>query len=101
MAGLVRELAFEVAGSPLPVQVPSQVFVVLAKTEWAARIAARGLPPAFVFMVLMMELFAMASLIAREIQERTVVAVLVTPAPRGDVLAAKGLAGAASAWCRQ
>jgi ABC-2 type transport system permease protein len=44
----------------------------------------------------MMELFAMASLITKEIQERTVVAVLVTPASVGDVLAAKGIAGALS-----
>jgi ABC-2 type transport system permease protein len=50
----------------------------------------------FVFLVLMMELFAMASLIAKEIQDRTVTAVLVTPATVGDVLAAKGITGALS-----
>ena len=97
MAGLVRELAFEVAGPPLPVQAPSQVFVVLGEDRVGSQESPReGFRPLFVFMVLMMELFAMASLIAREIQERTVVAVLVTPARVGDVLAAKGLAGAAS-----
>ena len=38
----------------------------------------------------------MASLIAKEIQDRTVSAVLVTPATTGDVLAAKGITGAIS-----
>jgi ABC-2 type transport system permease protein len=97
MAGLVREVAFEVAGYPLPVQAPSQVFVVLGEDRVGSQESPReGFRPLFVFMVLMMELFAMASLIAREIQERTVVAVLVTPARVGDVLVAKSLAGAAS-----
>ena len=36
----------------------------------------------------------MSSLIAREVQSRTVTALLVTPATIGDVLAAKGISGA-------
>jgi ABC-2 type transport system permease protein len=97
MAGLVRELAFQVAGHPLPVEAPAQVFVVLGADRAGNQQSPReGFRPLFVFMVLMMELFAMASLIAKEIQERTVTAVLVTPAGVGDVLAAKGIAGALS-----
>ena len=97
MAGLVRELAFQVAGHPLPVEAPTRGFVVLGEDRVGNQESLReGFRPVFVFMVLMMELFAMASLIAKEIQERTVVAVLVTPASVGDVLAAKGIAGALS-----
>jgi ABC-2 type transport system permease protein len=50
--------------------------------------------PLFAFMVLLMEGFVMASLIATEIQSRTVTALLVTPARTGDVLVAKGITGA-------
>jgi ABC-2 type transport system permease protein len=97
MAGLVRELAFQVAGHPLPVEVPAPGFVVLGEDRVGSQQSPReGFRPLFVFMVLMMELFAMASLISKEIQERTVTAVLVTPARVGDVLAAKGIAGALS-----
>jgi ABC-2 type transport system permease protein len=97
MAGLVRELAFQVAGHPLPVEAPAQVLVVLGADRVGSQQSPReGFRPLFVFMVLLMELFAMASLIAKEIQERTVTAVLVTPAAVGDVLAAKGIAGALS-----
>jgi len=97
MAGLVRELAFQVAGHPLPVEVPAQGFVVLGEDRVGSQQSPReGFRPLFVFMVLMMELFAMASLISKEIQERTVTAVLVTPAGVADVLAAKGIAGALS-----
>jgi len=97
MAGLVRELAFQMAGHPLPVETPAQGFVVLGEDRVGNQQSPReGFRPLFVFMVLMMELFAMASLISKEIQERTVTAVLVTPAGVGDVLAAKGIAGALS-----
>jgi ABC-2 type transport system permease protein len=97
MAGLVRELAFAVAGHPLPVEAPGRVFVVLGEDRAGNPESPReGFRPVFVFMVLMMELLAMAALIAREIQERTVTAVLVTPASVGDVLAAKGIVGALS-----
>jgi hypothetical protein len=43
--------------------------------------------------ILMMESLVLASLIAIEIQRRTVAALLVTPARTGDVLAAKALTG--------
>jgi ABC-2 type transport system permease protein len=97
LAGLVRELAFGVAGRPPPVEVGPRLFVVLGQDRMGNQESPRqGFRPVFVFMVLAMELFAMAALIAKEIQERTVLAVLVTPARVGDVLAAKGLAGALS-----
>jgi ABC-2 type transport system permease protein len=99
MSGLVRELAFAVAGDELPVDTsdPSTVFVVLGEDRVGNQTSARdSFRPVFVFLILLMELFVMASLIAKEIQERTVTAMLVTPATVGDVLAAKGIAGAVS-----
>jgi ABC-2 type transport system permease protein len=99
MTSLVREIAFGVAGEPLPVETAgvAQTFVVLGEDRAGDQVSAReGFRPIFVFLILMMEMFVMASLIAKEIQDRTVTAVLVTPATVGDVLAAKGIAGALS-----
>jgi ABC-2 type transport system permease protein len=99
MTSLVREIAFGVAGEPLPVDTGgvAQTFVVLGEDRAGDQVSARdGFRPIFVFLILMMEMFVMASLIAKEIQDRTVTAVLVTPATVGDVLAAKGIAGAVS-----
>jgi ABC-2 type transport system permease protein len=99
MTSLVREIAFGVAGEPLPVDTSgaTQTFVILGEDRAGNQVSAReGFRPIFVFLILMMEMFVMASLIAKEIQDRTVTAVLVTPATVGDVLAAKGIAGAVS-----
>lgn len=96
-AGMVRELAYGVAGEGLPVDIsdPELSFVVLGQDRAGDPVSAReSFRPVFVFLILMMEMFVMASLIAKEIQERTVVAVLVTPATIGDVLLAKGATGA-------
>ncbi len=98
-SGLVRELAFAVAGAGLPVSTsdPDQVFVVLGEDRVGDQVTAReSFRPIFVFLILLMEMFVMASLIAKELQDRTVTAVLVTPATVGDVLTAKGIAGALS-----
>ena len=74
-----------------------QVFVVLGEDRVGNQASARdGFRPIFVFLVLLMEMFVMASLIAKEIQDRTVTAILVTPARIGDILAAKGISGAMS-----
>ncbi|MFH1329781.1 MAG: ABC transporter permease [Actinomycetota bacterium] len=97
VAGLVREVAYQAAGVPLPVEAPGRFYVVLGEDRAGGERSPReGFRPLLIFMTLIMELFVMASLIAKEIQERTVVAVLVTPATVGDVLAAKGIAGALS-----
>lgn len=99
VSSLVRELAFVVTGGELPVDTldPDEVFVVLGEDRVGNQVTARdSFRPVFVFLILLMEMFVMASLIAKEIQERTVTAMLVTPATIGDVLAAKGIAGATS-----
>jgi ABC-2 type transport system permease protein len=99
MSSLVREIGYAAAGEPLPIDTsnPTETFVVLGEDRVGDQASIRdGFRPIMVFLILMMEMFVMASLIAKEIQDRTVTAMLVTPATIGDVLAAKGLAGAAS-----
>ena len=99
VSGLVRELAFAVAGDQPPVDLtdPATAFVVLGTDRVGNQVSVQdGFRPIFVFLILLMEMFVMASLIAKEIQDKTVTAVLVTPATIGDVLAAKGIAGALS-----
>ena len=54
--------------------------------------------PLLVFFVLLIETLALATLVASEVQGRTVVAVLATPATIRDFLAAKSLLGTALAF---
>ena len=54
--------------------------------------------PLLIFLVLLVEMFALASLIAAEIAQRTVTAVLVSPARVSDMLAAKSVLGTALAF---
>ncbi|HEY5684629.1 MAG TPA: ABC transporter permease [Acidimicrobiia bacterium] len=96
VSSLVRELAFALSGEALPVTTPdpAETYVVLGADRVGDQTTARDtFRPVFVFLVLMMEMFVMSSLIAKEIQDRTVTAMLVTPATIADVLAAKGIAG--------
>lgn len=97
MSSLVRELAYAVAGSQLPVDTPSPdaIYTVLGEDRAGNQVTPReSFRPLLVFLVLLMEMFGMSSLIAREVQTRTVTALLVTPATTGDILAAKGVSGA-------
>lgn len=99
MTSLIRELSVALAGGDLPIETldPAEVYVVLGEDRIGTQVSAReAFRPLFVFLVLLMEMFVMASLIAREIQERTISAILVTPATVSDVLTAKGVAGALS-----
>ncbi|HSJ46177.1 MAG TPA: ABC transporter permease [Euzebyales bacterium] len=99
MSSVVTEIAYALVGEPFPVDTadPTETFVVLGEDRAGNQVSARdGFRPVFVFLILTMEMFVMASLIAKEIQDRTVTAVLVTPASVGDVLAAKGITGALS-----
>jgi ABC-2 type transport system permease protein len=101
VSGLIEEVAYQVAGVPLPVSTPApdQAYVILGQDRAGDQVTPReSFRPLFVFLVLVMEMFVMASLISQEIQSRTVTAVLVTPARVGDVLTAKGITGALSGF---
>lgn len=94
LSGLVREIAFTLAGDDLPIAQPEQNTVILGVDRAGDQIPFRDrLRPFFAFFVLLVESLALASLVSTEIQQRTVTALLVTPARTGDVLAAKGLTG--------
>jgi len=94
VSAFVREMAYSIAGNDLPVKEPLQETVVLGKDRAGEQVSAREkMRPLFAFFVLIVESFALASLIASEIQHRTVTALLVTPARTADVLAAKALTG--------
>lgn len=98
VSAFVRETAYSLAGHDLPVKNPIQRAVVIGEDRAGDQISAREtLRPLFAFFVLIVESFALASLIALEVQQKTVTALLVTPARTADVLAAKTLTGTALA----
>lgn len=93
MTSMVREITFTLTGHPLPVTEPSDV--VLGTDRAGDQVSLRdSLLPMLVFFVLMIETFALSSLIASEVANRTVTAVLVTPARVSDFLTAKTIYGA-------
>lgn len=98
MEGLVGEVAFGIAGSPPPVD-PITEAVVLGTDRAGDQVSMQQqMRPLLLIMVLMVETFALSSLVAIEIQERTVVAVLATPVRVVDFLAAKGIFGVGLAF---
>jgi ABC-2 type transport system permease protein len=94
LSGMVRELAFLLAGEPPPVTAPDMEEAVLGIDRVGAQPSIREqLRPVFVVMALFIEMFALASLVSVELQQRTITAVLATPTRIGDVLAAKTVIG--------
>ena len=94
MGSLVREIAFAMAGYQLPVTEPDEQFVVLGEDRAGDQVPFRDrIRPLYAFIVLIMEAISLAALISSEVQERTVTAILSTPARVGDVVVAKGIVG--------
>ena len=99
LSAYVREIAFAAAGRDLPVTQPAQETVILGEDRAGDQTPLRErVRPLLVFFILLVESFALASLVGSEIQQRTVTALLVTPARTGDVLAAKTVTGTALAF---
>jgi ABC-2 type transport system permease protein len=100
--GALSALASELARLALGQSAPDELFaetVVLGEDRVGDPVSLREqLRPLLAFFVLMTETFALATLVAAEIQTRTVTAVLVTPATRADFLAAKGVVGTGVAF---
>lgn len=93
LEGAVSEIAFGIAGVAPPVD-PITEAVVLGTDRAGNQISLREqMLPMILIMVLMVETFALSSLIAVEVQQRTVVAILATPVRIVDFLAAKGIFG--------
>ena len=100
-ATAVRELAFAAAGQPLPVTLPPLSELVRGEAEVGARASLRArMRPLAALMVLGLEMLSVASLVARELQRRTVIAVLATPATALDWLLSKLLFGGIVAFAQ-
>lgn len=94
MSSMVREMAYALAGFQLPVTEPNEEMVILgADSAGQQRPVRDQMRPLYAFMVLVMEAIALGSLIASEIQNKTVVALVVTPARLSDILGAKWIVG--------
>ncbi len=95
MTSFVRELAYGLRGDELPVTLPAETVVVLGEDRAGAQVSMRDQFRAlFAFFVLMLETLSLAVLISNEVGQRTVIAILATPARLGDVLGAKTAYGA-------
>ncbi|MEN8238251.1 MAG: ABC transporter permease [Actinomycetota bacterium] len=98
LEGSVTEIAFAISGVPPPVD-PATQAVVLGTDRLGAQISLQQqMRPLLLIMILMVETFALSSLVAIEIQQRTVTAVLATPVRIVEFLAAKGLFGVGLAF---
>lgn len=94
VTSMVREIAYALTGDELPITEPAEDSIVLGIDRAGDQTSMRDLMlPMLVFFVLMIETFALSSLIANEILNRTVTAVLVTPARVSDFLTAKTIYG--------
>lgn len=90
----VTEIVAAIGGLQPPVTLPELQDVVLGPDRAGQQLSLRErLRPLLLFLVLMIEMIALASLVASEIAQRTVTAVLVTPARVADVLIAKSVLG--------
>lgn len=88
---LVQRIAAGLGGGP---SAPAIETTVLGVDRVGDQVSFQEeMRPLLAFLVLMVETFALASLVAAEVQGKTVLAVLATPATVVDFLAAKGLLG--------
>lgn len=99
MRSFVREAAYQLAGRDLPVGMPDEDTIVLGQDRSGDQVTLREkFRPMIIFMVLLMETFSLASLVSIEVLQRTVTAILVTPARMSDFLAAKTVFGTLMAF---
>ncbi len=98
MQGLIREMAYQLSGHELPVELPDEETIILGRDRMGDQISMRArMRPMLAFFIMMMETFALASLISNEVLQRTVTALLVTPLRVWHFLLAKTLFGTALA----
>lgn len=98
MQGLIREIAFQLAGHELPVELPDEETIILGHDRLGDQISMRAkMRPLIAFFIMMMETFALASLISNEVLQRTVTALMVTPMRVWHFLLAKTIFGTALA----
>lgn len=90
----VTEIVAAIGGHEPPVTLPDLEDVVLGPDRAGQQLSLRErMRPLLLFLVLIVEMIALASLVASEIAQRTVTALLVTPARVSDLLIAKAVLG--------
>ena len=96
MDSFIKEAAFAIGGSPLPVEYQTEI---LGEDRLGDQVSLREkLRPMLAFLVLLIEMMSLAGLIAAEMQSHTVTAVITTPATLADFLTAKIIFGALLAF---
>ena len=96
MDSFIKEAAFAISGSPLPVDYQEEI---LGVDRLGDQVSLREkFRPMLAFLVLLIEMMSLAGLIAGEMQTRTVTAVITTPATLADFLTAKIIFGALLAF---
>lgn len=99
LVGGVREIVATIGGQAPPVALPEMEEVIVGPDRAGQQLSMRErMRPLLLFLVLVVEMFALASLVAAEIAQRTVTAVLASPARVSDLLAAKAALGTALAF---
>ncbi len=94
MESFVRELSYFIAGVELPVTLPQEETIILGEDRMGQQVSLRDrLRPLMALMILMVETYALASLISIEVLQRTVTALIVTPMRLWHFLLAKTLFG--------
>ncbi len=91
MDSFIKEAAFAISGDPLPVEYQEEI---LGVDRLGDQVSLREkFRPLLAFLVLLIEMMSLAGIIAGEMQNRTVTAVITTPARLSDFLTAKIIFG--------
>ncbi len=98
LGAAVAELGYALSDNPAPVDLATSTTIVGTDRVGDQLSLADQMRPLLLIVVLMMEIFALATLVAGEIAERTAVAVLATPASARDLIAAKMVFGTTLAF---
>jgi ABC-2 type transport system permease protein len=94
----VAELGYALSGTPAPIDLATSTTIVGTDRVGDQLSLAEQMRPLLLIVVLMMEVFALSTLVAGEIAERTAVAVLATPAKARDLISAKMVFGTVMAF---
>jgi ABC-2 type transport system permease protein len=88
-----QEIGYALTGQLPPVDLATPTQIVGTDRVGDQISLAEQMRPLLLVVVLLMEVFALSTLVAGEIQERTATALLATPANAGHLITAKGLFG--------
>lgn len=95
---VAQEIGYALSGQAPPVDLETQTQIVGTDRVGNQISLAEQMRPLLLIVVLLMEVFALSTLVAGEVQERTATAILATPANSGHLITAKGLFGTVLAF---